>query len=109
VPLLGALFNREESMSRLRDLKKRLLREAAKKPRSAIQKKPRPGEIQDAVIAVLGNSSPKPMRAKSILYAVEDLLGKSISRGTVDSCLSVGIKGAHPRFVRTKPGWYRLA
>jgi len=109
MPLIGALFNHDERLSRLLDLKRRLLQQAAKHPRPATKTKPRTGEIRDAIVAVLTKNSPTPMSVKEILYSAEDLLGKRVSRDTVNSFLAVNAKGTKPLFVRAKAGRYRLA
>jgi hypothetical protein len=40
--------------------------------------------------------------------AVEALLGHSVSRDSVNSCLSTGARGVQPCFRRVAPGRYRL-
>lgn len=109
MPLIGALSNHAERLVRLSELKRRLLKQAAQDPRPAFQVKPRHGATQRAVIEVLAASFPKPMSVKDIIAAVEPLLGVPISRGAVEGCLSAGAHSQRPRFVRVKPGWYRLA
>jgi hypothetical protein len=48
------------------------------------------------------------MRATHVHAAVERLLGHSVSKNSVDSCLSKGARGNEPRFERVSLGCYRL-
>lgn len=67
----------------------------------------RPGWVIEAVVRVLVDQG-GPMRATQIHAAVERLLGRSVSKDSVDSCLSMGARGKEPRFERVSPGYYRL-
>jgi len=109
MPLLGALSNHADKLSRLRNLKRVLMKEAAKRPKPATSVKPRLGEIRDAIIETLEAGAPEAIPIGEILAVAERRLGKRLSRDTVNSCLSVGAKGSHPQFVRVRAGWYRLA
>jgi hypothetical protein len=98
---------------RLRYLVKQLkqLRASNAQPRviqSRRQRDRRPGWITDVVIRVLTESG-EPMRATHVHAAVEKLLGHSVSKDSVDSCLSKGARRKEPRFERVSSGCYRLA
>lgn len=109
MPLAGALFNHADRLDRLEKLKRRLLSQAAQSPHPPAKAQPPHGAAQEAVVKVLTACTPEPMQIKDIKAAVERILKKPVSRDTINSCLSVGAKRADPRFVRVKPGWYRLA
>jgi hypothetical protein len=108
MPLIGALINRADDFSRLNELRRRLLKEAAHEPRSVPKPKPRHGMVQEAVIKVLAAKAPQSMSAKDIAAAVERLLGMQVSRNTVHSCLSTGACEPEARFERLGRGCYRL-
>ena len=98
--------------SRLRYLVKQLrrLRASDAQPRAIKcrrQRPRRPGWVIDAVAQVLANQS-EPMRATRVHSAVEKLLGESVSKDSVDSCLSAGVRRKEPRFERVSSGCYRL-
>jgi hypothetical protein len=107
--LAGALSNQAavEKLSRLNHLRKTLLREAAKSPRPAKRSRPRSGAIQQAVVQVLTDAA-EPMHAAKVHAVVERLLGRSVSRDTVNSCLSVGARDTEAQFERLGRGRYRL-
>jgi hypothetical protein len=67
----------------------------------------RPGWVIDAVVRVLANED-RPMRSTHVRAAVESLLGHSVSKDSVNSCLSKGARGKEPRFERVSYGYYRL-
>jgi len=108
VRLRGALSNFElqQRLERLNELRERLLAKAGTSPREVRTLKPRWGEIQKAVIAILTAAS-EPMRVKDVHAAVEQVLAAPISKDSINSCLSTGVRGDSPRFERTKPGWYQ--
>lgn len=107
--LMGALSNRsgQEKLERLDALRRRLLRQAAQAPRQAKRLRLRIGAVQQAVLHVLAVSA-GPMRVADVHAAVEHLLSMPVSKDSVNSCLSVGARGAEPRFERVSPGRYRL-
>lgn len=109
MPLMGALSNHADSLSRLGDLRQRLLIAARHEPKGVQKRKPRNGEIRDAIVKALAESAPEGLPTKEIIWAAESVLGKPVSRDTVDSCLSVWARGSRPLFVRVGPGRYRLA
>jgi hypothetical protein len=97
---------------RLSYLAKRLkrLRASDARPRaikSQRQRDRRPGWVSDVVVRVLIEAG-KPMRATRVHAAVEKLLGHSVSKDSVDSCLSKGVRGKKARFERVSYGCYRL-
>jgi len=65
------------------------------------------GVIQRAVIEALAGVDP-PMGVGEAHATVEGLLGYPVSRDSVNSCLSTGVRGARPNFQRVGPGRYRL-
>jgi transcriptional/translational regulatory protein YebC/TACO1 len=71
------------------------------------QRDRRPGWVTEVVVRVLTEGG-KPMRATYVHAAVEKLLGHSVSKDSVDSCLSKGVGGDEPRFERVSYGCYRL-
>jgi hypothetical protein len=98
--------------SRLSYVAKRLkrLRDSEAQPRSIRSQRKRdrrPGWVTDVVVRVLVEGG-EPMRATHVHAAVERLLGQSVSKDSVDSCLSKGVRGKAPRFERISPGRYRL-
>jgi len=74
--------------------------------RSQRQRDRRPGWVTEVVVRVLIEGG-KPMRATHVHAAVETLLGHSVSKDSVDSCLSKGARGKEPRFERVSYGYYR--
>lgn len=97
--------------SRLRYVAKRLarVRRGDAPPRaikSQRQRDRRPGWVTDMVVRVL-IAGGEPMRATHVHAAVEKLLGHSVSKDSVDSCLSKGARGKEPRFERVSYGCYR--
>jgi hypothetical protein len=75
--------------------------------KSQRQRDRRPGWVIDAVVRVLADED-RPMRSMHVRAAVESLLGRSVSKDSVDSCLSTGARGKEPRFERVSYGCYRL-
>lgn len=65
------------------------------------------GVVQRAVVKVLAMAG-RPMRLAEVHRATEDLLSISVSKDSVNSCLSTKARGKDPWFVRTEPGVYRL-
>jgi hypothetical protein len=48
------------------------------------------------------------MRSTHVRAAVESLLGQSVTKDSVDSCLSKGARAKQPRFERVSYGCYQL-
>jgi hypothetical protein len=67
----------------------------------------RSGAIQRAVGIVL-TATGQPMRVAEVQAAVEELLNQTVSKDSVNWCLSTGARGAEPRFERVARGCYRL-
>jgi len=63
--------------------------------------------VQRAVIRALAEAD-RAMDVGEAHVAVEALLGRSVSRDSVNSCLSTGARGARPDFQRVGPGRYQL-
>jgi hypothetical protein len=98
--------------SRLSYIAKQLkrLRASDAQPRaikSKRQRDRRPGWVIDAVVRVLADEG-RPMRSTHVRASIESLLGHSVSKDSVDSCLSKGARGKQPRFERVSYGCYRL-
>jgi len=63
--------------------------------------------VQRALIKALAVAG-RPMGVCEAQTAVEALLGRGVSRDSVDSCLSTGARGLRPYFRRVAPGRYGL-
>jgi hypothetical protein len=66
------------------------------------------GVVQRAVIEALVPAD-RPMNVGEAHTAVEELLGRSVSRDSINSCLSIGARAARLRFERVTRGRYQLA
>jgi hypothetical protein len=65
------------------------------------------GVVQAAVVKVLA-AADCPMHLPEVRTAVDALLGRSVSKDSINCCLSTGARGKEPRFERVAPGCYRL-
>jgi hypothetical protein len=65
------------------------------------------GVVQRAVIKVLA-SAQRPLTVREIQGTVVNLLGRPVSKGSINCCLSTGALGDEPRFERVARGCYRL-
>jgi hypothetical protein len=65
------------------------------------------GVVQRAVVKVLA-SAQRPLTVLEAQAAVMGLLGHTVSRGSINYCLSTGTLGNEPRFERVARGCYRL-
>ena len=65
------------------------------------------GVVPRAVVRALSEAG-RAMDVGEAHAAVEALLGRSVSRESVNSCLSTGARGARPDFQRVGPGRYQL-
>jgi len=65
------------------------------------------GVVQRAVFKVLGVAD-QPLSVGEVQLAVEQLLGESVSRHSINWCLSTRTLGEKPRFERVARGCYRL-
>jgi hypothetical protein len=110
VGLFGTLSNRE-AQARLRQLSEKMDQLAASeaKPRSSTHTRRRlkPGLIPEAITRALAESV-EPMRVRDIHAAVEELLGYSVSSGSVKNWLAKNAQGERPLFVRLARGRYCL-
>jgi len=64
--------------------------------------------VRQAVVRVL-ETADAPMRACEVYAGVRDVLGDQVSKDSVFSCLSTGVREDRPRFEKIVPGAYRLA
>jgi hypothetical protein len=65
------------------------------------------GVVQAAVVKALV-AADRPMRLPEVRMAVDALLGRSVSKDSINWCLSTGARGDEPRFERVGRGCYRL-
>jgi hypothetical protein len=65
------------------------------------------GVVQRAVVKVLA-AAQQPMYVPEVQTAVADLLGYSVSKGSINCCLSTGALRDTSRFERVARGCYRL-
>jgi flagellar biosynthesis/type III secretory pathway ATPase len=65
------------------------------------------GVIQRSVLDALAAAG-RPMSVDEVQMAVEALLCHPVSRDSVNSCLSTGVRGLNPIFERIGLGRYRL-
>jgi hypothetical protein len=65
------------------------------------------GVVQRAIVKVLA-SAQRPLTVLEVRAAVVDLLGRPVSKGSINCCLSTGALGDEPRFERVARGRYRL-
>lgn len=107
--LTGALSNpeAERTFARLDALRRRVLSEADPTATPKRVTRWRCGTVAATVVEVLRDAD-GPMRARDIRLAVEQRLGGAVSKGTVESCLSVGWRGKSRLFVRVGHGKYQL-
>jgi hypothetical protein len=70
-------------------------------------KAPRYGDVEHAILAVLGASS-EPMRRAEIQTGVEQRLGQPIPNGTIYWRLWAGVRAERPKIERVGYGLYRL-
>lgn len=103
----GALLNHQQVLGRLNVIRKKLLREARRSPRSAPQVRLRSGAIPEAITEVL-TASPEPMRVREVHQAVERKLKTKVSKHWLNCCLSAGTTGDQPLFEKVGYGCYRL-
>ena len=103
--LNGALLNRD----RLADAYL-LARSLAGRPRretqSQSQIRPRAGAIQEAVIRVL-TAAERPLRARDVHAAAENLAGTLLSWNTAKDCLHKNARRPESPIERVSYGWYR--
>jgi hypothetical protein len=65
------------------------------------------GVVQRALLKAVASAG-RPMGVREAQVAVEALLGHSVSRNSVNSCVSTGARGVPPSFERVAPGRYRM-
>ena len=64
--------------------------------------------VLETVTLVLERAG-KPMRAREIHAAAEDLVGESLLGTSVKAALAAGVSGPRPRFRRVRHGVYKTA
>jgi len=108
--LNGALSNPRAvvELSRLRDVQERLLQKAAANPIEPKSAPARPSPVLETITRVLELES-RPMRAREIHSAAEELLGRPLLWKSVKGTLFNYAQGRMPRFVRASRGVYQLA
>ena len=108
--LNGALSNprAEVELSRLRDVQKRLLLKAAANHMEPRPAPARPSPVLETITRVLELEN-RPMRAREIYSAAEELLGRPLLWKSVKGTLFNYAQGQTPRFVRASRGVYQLA
>jgi hypothetical protein len=65
------------------------------------------GVVKRAILEVL-TATDHSMKVADVLAAVERLLGQTVSKNSVEWCLSTGSRGSRPQFERISRGCYRL-
>ena len=108
--LSGALSNPRAAaeLPRLRDVQKRLLQKAAANPMKPRSAPARPSPVLETIVRVLDGKN-RPMRAREIHSAAEELLGRPLLWKSVKGTLFNYAQGQAPRFVRVSRGLYALA
>jgi hypothetical protein len=108
--LNGALSNPRAGVDlfRLRDIQKRLLQKAAANPMKPRSTPARPSPVLETITRVLELEN-RPMRAREIHSAAEELLGRPLLWKSVKGTLFNYAQGRMPRFVRVGRGVYKLA
>jgi hypothetical protein len=108
--LSGASSNprHQVELLRLAALQARLHTLTLLTPKTASLPPRRIGAVIDTITTVL-ELADRPMRARDIHTAAEELLGRPIKRTSVKATLAGHACGPQPRFQRTGYGLYRLA
>jgi hypothetical protein len=110
--LNGALCNLDLAVFRRLDrLRARLATEAppGRAPTTTlVDKRTQRGWVLATVREVLAGAQ-DPMRMCEIIAKVEAVLGKPVTKSSVENCLCSNITGKHPRFERVGRGRYRIA
>lgn len=109
--LNGALCNLDLArFQRLDRLRARLAAEAPPgwAPIPLVDKRMQRGWVLVAVREVLAEAQ-EPMRMCEVIAKVEAVLGKPVTKSSVENCLCSNIIGKHPRFERVARGRYRIA
>ncbi len=65
------------------------------------------GVVQAAVVKVLAAAG-RPMRLSEVRTAVDVLLGRPVSKDSINWCLATGARAKEPRFERVGRGCYQL-
>lgn len=107
--LSGALSNPRAGvdLSRLRDVQKRLLKKAAANPMEPRPAPARPSPVLETITRVLEREN-RPMCAREIHSAAEELLGRPLLWRSVKGTMFNYAQGRMPRFVRASRGVCQL-
>lgn len=65
------------------------------------------GVVKRAIVEAL-TAAHRSMTVADVQAAVEKLLGQSVSKDSINWCLSTGSRGSRPQFERVSRGCYRL-
>ena len=93
---------------RLGEIHARLLRKAAVNPRQPRSAPPKLSPVLETVTLVLEQAD-RPMRAREIHAAAEELAGETLLWTSVKAALAASASGDSPRFLRVRHGVYRSA
>jgi hypothetical protein len=108
--LNGALWNLDlAAFRRLDRLRAKLAAEAPAGwvPTPLVDKRVQRGWVLAAVRQVLAEAH-RPLRMCEIIVRVEAMVGKSVTKSSVENCLCSNIKGECPRFERVGRGRYQM-
>ena len=95
-------------LRRLGALHRRLVAKAAANPTQPRPAPPRPSPVLETVTLVLERTG-RPMRAREIHAAAEELAGAALLWTSVKAALAGGVSGDSPRFQRVRHGVYQSA
>ena len=95
-------------LSRLGELHDYLLRKALANPQAPRSVLAKVSPVLETVIRVLEQAG-KPMQAREIHAAAEQLAGEPLLWKSVKAALSAGVTGERPRFLRVGHGVYEIA
>jgi HB1, ASXL, restriction endonuclease HTH domain len=106
----GALSNSrlQLELSRLAAVRTALRNSALPAPKTPSAQRRRVGVVIDAITTVLEHAD-RPMRAREVHAAAEDLLREAVPWSTVKAALAEHARGPRPRFERVSHGRYRAA
>ena len=95
-------------LSRLGPIHVRLLAIAATRPLEPRPAPPVPSPVLESVNLVLERAG-RPMRAREIHTAAQELAGEALRWTSVKAALAAGATASSPRFERVRYGIYRVA
>ncbi len=94
-------------LSRLGAIHERLLAEASAQPLQPRPAPPKSSPALEGVTNVLERAG-RPMRAREIHIAAQELAGQTLLWTSVKAALAAGASGGSPRFQRVRHGVYQL-